>query len=359
MLRKIIISGGGTGGHIFPAVAIANEIQLRYPNAEILFVGALGKMEMEKVPEAGYKIIGLPIAGLQRRFALSNFLLPFKIFSSVLKAFNIIRSFKPDAVIGVGGYASSAMVFAASLKQIPILIQEQNSYAGLTNKFLANKAKCICVAYPNMQAYFPNTPIVMTGNPVRASIYNALTMPQNEAKMALGFEPQKPVCLIIGGSLGARTINQAIQAHIQTFHDHGVQLLWQTGKQFTANINGLKGIQAQTFIQDMATAYAAADLVVSRAGALSISELSLLNKASILVPSPNVAEDHQTKNAMALSQVQAAVLVSDQSAQDHLHTEILNCIADPHKLSQLSQHIAGFSKPNAIKDIVNQIEQMI
>jgi len=359
MVRKVIISGGGTGGHIFPAVAIANEIQLRYPNAEILFVGALGKMEMEKVPQAGYKIIGLPIAGLQRRFTLSNFLLPFKVLSSVMKALKIVNEFKPDVVIGVGGYASSAIVFAASVKRIPILIQEQNSYAGLTNKFLANKAKCVCVAYPNMQTYFQNTPIVLTGNPVRETIYKALTASKTEAKTALGFDPQKPVCLIIGGSLGARTINQAIQAHVQLLHDNGIQLLWQTGQNFTANIDGLKGIQAKAFIQDMATAYAAADMVVSRAGALSISELSLLSKPSILVPSPNVAEDHQTKNAMALSQVQAAVLVKDQNAMAGLHTQMLNLLNDPEALSQLSHNIAAFSKPNAIKDIVTQIEQII
>lgn len=359
MVHKVIISGGGTGGHIFPAVAIANEIQLRYPNAEILFVGAQGKMEMEKVPQAGYKIIGLPIAGLQRRFTLSNFLLPFKVLSSVMKALKIVNEFKPDVVIGVGGYASSAIVFAASVKRIPILIQEQNSYAGLTNKFLANKAKCVCVAYPNMKTYFPNTPIVLTGNPVRENIYKALTASKTEAKIALGFDPQKPVCLIIGGSLGARTINQAIQAHVQLLQDNGMQLLWQTGQNFTANIDGLKGIQAQAFIQDMATAYAAADIVVSRAGALSISELSLLSKPSILVPSPNVAEDHQTKNAMALSQVQAAILVKDQNAMSELHKQMLNLLNDPIALSQLSQNIAAFSKPNAIKDIVTQIEQII
>jgi UDP-N-acetylglucosamine--N-acetylmuramyl-(pentapeptide) pyrophosphoryl-undecaprenol N-acetylglucosamine transferase len=239
------------------------------------------------------------------------------------------------------------------------LIQEQNSYAGLTNKFLANKAKCVCVAYPNMQTYFPKTPIVLTGNPVRETIYKALTASKPEAKTALGFDPQKPLCLIIGGSLGARTINQAIQAHAQLLADKGIQLLWQTGQNFSANIEGLNGVQAKAFIQDMATAYAAADIVVSRAGALSISELSLLSKPCILVPSPNVAEDHQTKNAMALSQVQAAFLVKDQNAMTELHMHMVNLINDPSSLSLLSKNIAAFSKPNAIKDIVTQIEQII
>jgi UDP-N-acetylglucosamine--N-acetylmuramyl-(pentapeptide) pyrophosphoryl-undecaprenol N-acetylglucosamine transferase len=356
---KVVISGGGTGGHIFPAIAIANEIKRRHADADILFVGALGRMEMEKVPLAGYKIIGLPIAGLQRKLTLSNLVLPFKVIKSILMARKIIKDFKPDVAIGVGGYASATLIYAASTYNVPILIQEQNSYAGLSNKLLSGKAVKICVAYPGMEKYFPGNKIVETGNPVRAEIYSALSMDKQTAKKSLGFSEEQSLVLVIGGSLGARTINMAVQENIEKLASNKVQILWQTGKNYTADTKGLEGIKASVFIQDMATAYAAADLVVSRAGAISVSELSLLNKASILVPSPNVAEDHQTKNARALSSKEAAVLLPDAEAKDKLFDAIQTLLNDVEKQDELKNNLKAFAKPNALEEIVNEIEKLL
>lgn len=358
LLHRVIISGGGTGGHIFPAIAIANEIKGRYPDCEILFVGALGKMEMEKVPQAGYKIIGLPIAGIQRKFSLSNLLIPFKLLKSILMARKIIRTFKPERVVGVGGYASAALVYAASAFKIPILIQEQNSYAGLTNKWLAAKASRICVAYPGMERFFPAHKIVITGNPVRSELFRALHANPHEARKQLGFNPDKPLLLVIGGSLGARTINRSIQNSVRDFHAAGIQVLWQTGKQFQADHYGLEGIRSEMFINDMSTAYSAAELVVSRAGAISVSELALLGKPCVLVPSPNVAEDHQTKNALALSSQGAAVLIRDAEADARIKDTVLELMADSKKRETLASRIGSFAKPEALKHIADVLESL-
>lgn len=359
MLRRVIISGGGTGGHVFPALAIANEIKSRNPDCSILFVGAIGKMEMEKIPQAGYRIVGLPITGLQRKWSLSNLLLPYKLLRSIFLAKDIVRQFKPEAVVGVGGYASSALLFAAHLLKIPILIQEQNSYAGLTNKLLAGKAKRICVAYEGMEKYFPANKLVVTGNPVRSELYNAVNMDAATAKKDLGFSPDKPLALVIGGSLGARTINQSIQNAIPDVFDAGVQLLWQTGKHFKPDTLGYAGIKASQFIADMCTAYAAADIVVSRAGAISVSELALLGKPCILVPSPNVAEDHQTKNAKALTDKHAAIFVSDADAPFKLSAELIALIHNKARQAELRQNILRFGKPDALTQIVNELEGII
>lgn len=356
MLKRVIISGGGTGGHIFPAVAIANEIKSRYPEAEILFIGALGRMEMEKVPMAGYKIIGLPIAGIQRRLTLSNLLVPFKLLKSLYLAKKIIKEFKPQIVIGVGGYASSAVLYAASGSGMPTVIQEQNSYAGLTNKILGKRVKKICVAYGGMEKFFPKDKLVMTGNPVRAELKEALSLSPESSKIALGFRSDQPLLLVIGGSLGARTINVSIQKGLETLHQSGIQVLWQTGKNFKSDIRQLSGVQSSDFIYDMKTAYAAADLVVSRAGAISISELCLLKKPAILVPSPNVAEDHQTRNAEALTKQEAACLVKDIEAEKILVNKVVEIIKDKHALNTLSSKIGELARPDALKEIVNTIE---
>ena len=358
MLHKVIISGGGTGGHIFPAIAIANEVRRRYPECKILFVGALGKMEMEKVPQAGYEIIGLPISGIQRKMSFSNLWVPFKFLKSIWKARAIIRSFGPDAVVGVGGYASAALVYAASAFKIPILIQEQNSYAGLTNKWLAAKASRICVAYEGMEKFFPADKITITGNPVRSEIFEAIDADAAQAKTALGFEASKPLILVIGGSLGARTINRSLQADIASLSAQGIQVLWQTGKHFSPDTQNLEGIRASEFISDMKTAYAAADIVVSRAGAISVSELSLLNKAAILVPSPNVAEDHQTKNARALSDNGAAILVKDADADKMLLPEMIRLVQDSSLQQALKNKLKPFAKPDALIEIVNALESI-
>jgi UDP-N-acetylglucosamine--N-acetylmuramyl-(pentapeptide) pyrophosphoryl-undecaprenol N-acetylglucosamine transferase len=356
---KVILSGGGTGGHIFPAIAIANEIKRRHPDADILFVGATGRMEMEKVPLAGYEIIGLPMAGLQRKLSVSNFALPFKLLKSVLMARKIVKDFKPDVAIGVGGYASAALIYAASSAKVPILIQEQNSYAGLTNKWLSKKASKICVAYTGMEKYFPANKIFITGNPVRAEIYTALSKDKANAKMELGFSAEQALVLVIGGSLGARTINLSVQAILENLSENKVQVLWQTGKNYTADTENYTGIKASAFIQDMATAYAAADIVVSRAGAISVSEISLLNKISILIPSPNVAEDHQTKNALALSSKQAALLLADSEANEKLEETILSILKDVNRQNELRNNLKAFAKPNAINEIVNEIETIL
>ncbi|MGI4742258.1 MAG: undecaprenyldiphospho-muramoylpentapeptide beta-N-acetylglucosaminyltransferase [Janthinobacterium lividum] len=359
---KFIISGGGTGGHIFPAVAIANEIRRREPTAEILFVGANGRMEMTRVPEAGYEIVGLDITGLQRRLTPQNLLFPVRVFRSVRRAGKLVEQFRPDVVVGVGGYASAPVLLAATSRGIPSLIQEQNSYAGLVNKLLARRVGKICVAYDGMEKFFPAGKIVLTGNPVRTEIAHGS---RAEAQQFFGLDGTKQTLLIIGGSLGARTLNMATTAALLRLREAGIQLLWQTGKLYypeakaqTADFAGDK-LQALEFIQRMDLAYAAADVVISRAGALSVSELCLTGKASILVPSPNVAEDHQTKNALSLVSKGAAVLITDEHAPTRLYDEALRLLADPARQQQLSARVLELARPNATVAIVDELFKLI
>jgi UDP-N-acetylglucosamine--N-acetylmuramyl-(pentapeptide) pyrophosphoryl-undecaprenol N-acetylglucosamine transferase len=361
---RIIISGGGTGGHVFPALAIANEFKRRYANSEILFIGAEGKMEMTKVPEAGYKIIGLWISGLQRKLTLSNLSFPFKLISSYIKAGGIVKNFKPDAVIGTGGYASGPIMLAATKQNIPSLIQKQNSYASLTNKQLAQKVSKICVSYTGMEKYFPPGKIVFTGNPVRKDILD-LTGKREKALDHFAFNTSDRTLLILGGSLGARTINESILAGINKLIDAQVQVIWQTGKIYFQRIKeqiegkDLRRIRVVDFLNQMDLAYAAADVVISRAGALAISELCIAGKPSILVPSPNVAEDHQTKNAEALAKVEAALLVKDVEAKEVMVSEALKLIFDEQLCEKLNQNISKWAKPQATEEIVDEIEKLI
>jgi UDP-N-acetylglucosamine--N-acetylmuramyl-(pentapeptide) pyrophosphoryl-undecaprenol N-acetylglucosamine transferase len=359
---KFIISGGGTGGHIFPAVAIANEIRRREPTADILFVGANGRMEMTRVPEAGYEIVGLDITGLQRRLTPQNLLFPMRVFRSVRKAGKLVESFRPDAVVGVGGYASAPVLLAATSRGIPSLIQEQNSYAGLVNKLLGRRVNKICVAYEGMESFFPADKMVLTGNPVRTEIARGN---RAEAQQFFGLDATKKTLLIIGGSLGARTLNLATAAALPRLREAGIQLLWQTGKLYypeaqrhAANYAADK-LQALEFIQRMDLAYAAADVVISRAGALSVSELCLTGKASVLVPSPNVAEDHQTKNALALVSKGAAVLITDEHAAARLYDETLRLLADAERQRQLSERVHELARPNATIAIVDELFKLV
>ena len=360
---KIIISGGGTGGHIFPAIAIANAVKEKDPQAEILFVGANGRMEMEKVPQAGYQIKGLNIAGIQRSFSLGailkNLSFPFKLINSVNEASNIIQAFKPDVVVGVGGYASGPVLWSAQKKGIPTLIQEQNGYAGITNKLLAKRAGKICVAYEGLEKYFPKDKIVFTGNPVRKDILDA-DLVRLPALLHYKFSQDKKTILVIGGSLGARTINESIAAGLKKIEEKGYQLIWQTGKTYFENHNSQFGslnssFVVRPFIKEMHWAYAAADVVISRAGALSISELCLVGKPAILVPSPNVAEDHQTKNAKALLAKNAALMVDDKDARDILVETALQLIEDEQKCFQLKNNIKQLGRPNAAAQIAQEI----
>jgi UDP-N-acetylglucosamine--N-acetylmuramyl-(pentapeptide) pyrophosphoryl-undecaprenol N-acetylglucosamine transferase len=356
MANRFIISGGGTGGHIFPAIAIANTLKKNIPTAEILFVGAEGRMEMQKVPEAGYSIKGLPIAGLQRSFDLKNLLLPIKVLKSVTMAMKIISEFKPDVAIGVGGYASAPLLFAAKLKGIPFIIQEQNSYAGITNKILGKWAKKICVAYDSMENFFPKEKIVFTGNPVRANISGSKVTKQ-EALKSFDLAENKKTVLVIGGSLGAKTINQSVDTGSEKINAENIQLIWQTGKGYfeTAKQKVNNSIKVFDFIKQMDMAYAAADIIISRAGALSVSELCIVGKPCILVPSPNVAEDHQTKNAMALVNKNAAILVKDAEAKEKLITTLLELIKDENKQNQLSQNIKQLAIADADERIFKEI----
>ena len=353
---KVILSGGGTGGHIFPAVAIANEIKKLVPNAEILFVGALGKMEMEKVPAAGYKIIGVPIAGLQRKFTLENLKLPFLILMSLLKTRKIISDFKPDVVVGTGGYASGPLLRSAISKGIPTLIQEQNSYAGITNKILSKKVNKICVAYEGMEKFFPKEKLLLTGNPVRQDIAS-IEEKRNEAFSFFKLDPSKKTVLVIGGSLGAKAINESIGAGLKLFADNDIQLVWQTGKIYfdtakkqTAGFES-KNITAVDFISRMDLAYAFADVVISRAGAGAISELCIVQKPCVLVPLPTAAEDHQTKNAMALVNKNAAILVKDADAVKLLVERAIQLVNNNSEQQQLKvnmKQLAFFNSANVI-----------
>ncbi|WP_087149453.1 undecaprenyldiphospho-muramoylpentapeptide beta-N-acetylglucosaminyltransferase [Algoriphagus resistens] len=361
---RILISGGGTGGHIYPAIAIANAWKEKHPFSEILFVGALGKMEMQKVPEAGYKIKGLPVAGLQRSLTIENLKFPFKLLKSLTQASQIIKDFNPDAVVGVGGYASGPVLYAAQVKGIPTLVQEQNSYAGLTNKILAKRAKKICVAYPEMDRFFPTDRIAYTGNPVRKDILD-LSGKREKALAHFGLDPAKKTLLVLGGSLGARTLNQAVLADMQKLDNEGYQVLWQCGKFYFQEMksrladSGLKKIHLHEFIREMDLAYAAADVIVSRAGALSVSELSLVGKPVIFIPSPNVAEDHQTKNAMAYVSHEAALLVKDSEAVGALEQQVTKLMKDAKLSGELGRNIRNMAKPDAADAIVKEIEQLI
>lgn len=361
---RLIISGGGTGGHIFPAIAIANEFRERHPDAEILFVGAAGRMEMTRVPEAGYKIIGLWISGLQRSLKFSNLMFPVKLIASYFKARTIVKDFAPHAVIGTGGYASGPMMMAATSKRIPALIQEQNSFAGLVNKQVADKVSKVCVAYDGMEKFFPKEKIVLTGNPVRKDIL-VIDGKRNKALTQFGLETGRKTLLIIGGSLGAKTINESILDGIQKLIDAQVQVIWQTGKGYYKDYQAqltrydLKKIKVFDFLKEMDLAYAAADVVISRSGAIAVSELCIARKSCILVPSPNVAEDHQTKNAMALVNKQAAQLVADKDAHTTLVDEALKLLFDEQRASALSLNISKLARPNATNEIVDEIEKLI
>lgn len=359
---RFIISGGGTGGHIFPGIAIANELKRRYPHCEILFVGANGKMEMQKIPDAGYSIKGLDIQGLQRKLTFDNLLFPYKVWRSIQEAKKIIKAFDPDAVIGVGGYASAPTLRAATILGIPTLIQEQNNYAGLTNKWLSKKVKTICVAYPNMERFFPKDKIVFTGNPVRDIIAHS-QIGREQGMKAFGLDSSKKTVLAIGGSLGARTINRAIEDLVPYFINSDVQLIWQTGeiyyKQVFDKIVKNDSIVMKDFIRNMEAAYACADLVISRAGAISVSELCIVGKPTILIPSPNVAEDHQTKNAMALVNENAAKIIKDEDAQSKLKDVIDEILLDENIQNTLSKNIKKFEAKDAVVKIVDEIERII
>ncbi|MDE6367767.1 MAG: undecaprenyldiphospho-muramoylpentapeptide beta-N-acetylglucosaminyltransferase [Muribaculaceae bacterium] len=362
-LQRVLISGGGTGGHIFPAVSIANAIRRRFPDVEILFVGADNRMEMERVPAAGYKIEGLTICGFDRKNLLRNISVLIKLRRAIRKARSIVRDFKPQIAIGVGGYVSGPTLKAAQKMGIPTLLQEQNSYAGVTNKLLAKKAKRICVAYEGMERFFPAEAIVMTGNPIRKNLLEN-TMTQSEAKAKLGFNPDKPLVLIVGGSLGARTINESVAAELDKLTADGTQLLWQTGKNYSdkealAKAAATDGVTATTFISDMDIAYRAADLVVSRAGAGSISELQALGKAAVLVPSPNVAEDHQRKNALALVNHDAAIMIEDAQCRQLLAGEVKALIADSARRKTLSENISAMALTDSDEKIVDNILEII
>ena len=362
-LKRVIISGGGTGGHIFPAIAIADEIKKRNPSVEILFVGAVGKMEMEKVPAAGYKIVGLTIVGFQRRITFSNFLLPFKIIKSLWMARSILKNFNPEVVIGVGGYASGPTLKAATMLGIPTLIQEQNSFPGKTNKLLAKKVTAICTAYDGLDRFFPADKITFTGNPVRFEMVH-IEGKRQEAFDYYNLDSNKKTILIIGGSLGARTLNESLMNHYKLIVEKDVQVLWQCGKYYFSGLSEqLEGkhdpnIKLVQFIDRMDLAYALADIIISRAGAISVSELCLIKKPTILVPSPNVSEDHQTKNAMALVSKSAAMLVKDKEAKENLIPTAIELISNEEEKSKLIEEITKLGRPDATEHIVDEIEKI-
>ncbi len=357
---NIILSGGGTGGHIYPAIAIANELRIRYPEANFLFVGAKDKMEMEKIPEAGYTIKGLWISGIQRQFILKNFSFPFKLVSSLSKAYRIIKDFKPDIVIGTGGFASGPTLYVASNLRIKTLIQEQNSYPGITNKLLAKRVNKICVAYDGLERFFPVNKIVKTGNPVRQDLLE-ITGKSEEAKKYFNLKGDKKTLLIVGGSLGARAINNLIEKQIDWLVSKNLQVIWQTGKLYYDEFkkyDSLEGVQTHAFLNRMDLTYAAADFIISRAGAGSISELCIVGKPVIFIPSPNVAEDHQTKNALAVVNSNAALLLKESEL--NMFQPNIETLLENEELQQvLSKNIKKLALPNATKDIVEEIVKLI
>lgn len=361
---RIIISGGGTGGHIFPAVSIANAIRAKYPEAKILFVGALGRMEMQRVPAAGYEIVGLPISGFNRKNMLKNVVVLYRIWKSQQMAKKIIRKFNPMAAVGVGGYASGPMLNQCTKMGIPCLIQEQNSYAGVTNKILSKKVDRICVAYDGMERFFPADKIVKTGNPVRQALLDT-KLTKAEALKSFGLSEDKKTILIVGGSLGARTVNESVLQNLDMIKESGVQFIWQTGKYYNASIMAelkqrgtVPSLHVTDFISDMGAAYKAADLVISRAGASSISEFCLIGKPVILVPSPNVAEDHQTKNAMALVNKNAALYVKDADAPAEMVKLALQTVKDDARLKELSENILKLALPDSADIIANEVVKL-
>lgn len=357
---KFIISGGGTGGHIYPAIAIANELKVRYPDAEFLFVGAKDRMEMEKVPQAGYPIEGLWISGLQRSLSLKNLMFPFKLISSLWESKKIIKSFKPDAAIGTGGYASAPLLKVASNKGIPCLIQEQNSHAGITNKWLSGKVKKICVAYNGMEQYFPKDKIKLTGNPVRQDLLD-ISDKLEEAKSFFKLDSNKKTLLVLGGSLGARRINTLINSSLDFFSELDLQIIWQCGSYYyeTYKEKGSENVQVHAFLNRMDLAYAASDIIISRSGALSVSELCLVGKPVLFVPSPNVTEDHQTKNAKSISIKNAALLIQEKDLDTQFEREFSRLFHSAEIQKELSENINALGRPNATKEIVEEIEKLL
>ncbi len=358
---KFIISGGGTGGHIYPAVAIANELKNRFPNADILFVGAKDKMEMQKVPQAGYLIKGLWIAGIQRKLTLQNAMFPLKLISSLTKSFGILRGFKPDVVVGTGGFASGAVLKVASMMGIPTVIQEQNSYPGITNKLLSKKANKICVAYENLERFFPKENMILTGNPVRQDLIS-VGEKRSEAIAHFNLDASKKTLLVLGGSLGARRINQLIAKELDFLLSQNVQIIWQCGKLYFEeykHFSEKENVQVLSFIDRMDLVYAAADVVISRSGASSVSELCIVGKPVIFIPSPNVAEDHQTKNAKAIVDKNGAILLKETELDAQFETVFQELIANENQQKQLSTNIKQLALPNATKQIVDEIVKLI
>ena len=357
---KVILSGGGTGGHIYPAIAIAREIQKRYPDTEFLFVGAKDRMEMEKVPQAGFEIEGLWISGIQRKLSLENLKFPFKLISSLWKSNSIIKRFQPDVVIGTGGFASGPLLKRATGKKIPALIQEQNSYAGITNKLLSKSVQKICVAYDEMHRFFPQEKIIKTGNPVRNDLLT-ISSKRAEAISKYGVSSDKKTVLIIGGSLGARAINELVSKELDFFAKHDVQVLWQTGKLYYEQYKHLASgdVKVMAYIDQMDLAYAAADIIISRAGAGSVSELCIVGKATVFIPSPNVAEDHQTKNALAITAQNAAVLIRQKELDATFENELESLIQDKERRDALGVAIKALALPDATKHIVDEVEKLL
>jgi len=357
---RVILSGGGTGGHIYPAIAIAKEIQRRHPDAQFLFVGASDRMEMEKVPQAGFEIEGLWIAGIQRKLTVDNLMFPFKLISSLMKSRKIIKNFKPDVVIGTGGFASGPLLKMATIAGIPAVIQEQNSYAGITNKLLGKSVEKVCVAYDDMHRFFPTKNIVKTGNPVRADLLD-IESKRSTAFAKYELSHSSKVVLIIGGSLGARAINELIEKQLPFFKRKGVQVLWQTGKLYYDKYkhHQADGVQVMAYIDQMDMAYAAADIIISRAGAGSVSELCIVGKATIFIPSPNVAEDHQTKNAQAIEKTGAAILIAEKDLDKKFELVFKGLLNDDKVCFELGRKIKTLALPNATSDIVDEVEQLL
>ncbi len=358
---KFILSGGGTGGHIYPAVAIADELKLRYPDAEFLFVGASDRMEMDKVPQAGYKIEGLWISGIQRKLTLKNLMFPLKLLISLLRSRKIIKTFKPDVVIGTGGFASGPLLQMAASKKVPSLIQEQNSYPGITNKLLGKKVNTICVAYEGLEKFFPKEKLRLTGNPIRKDLLEAKGK-HIEGKDAFALMHGKHTLLVLGGSLGARRINELIETNLDFFEKLNVQLIWQCGKLYYDRYkqnDKLKHVQVHAFLNNMDMAYAAADIIISRAGAISVSELCIVGKPTIFIPSPNVAEDHQTKNAKAIADKNAALLIREKDLDVEFQNQFSELVSNEEKRKELSKNIEALALVNATNDIVDEVEKLL
>ncbi len=358
---RIILSGGGTGGHIYPAIAIANELKLRYPESEFLFVGAMDKMEMEKIPEAGYKIEGLWISGIQRKLTLKNLVFPLKLIVSLLRSRKILKTFKPNVVIGTGGFASGPLLQVAASKNIPCLIQEQNSYPGITNKILSQKVNKICVAYDGLERFFPKDKIVKTGNPIRQDLLE-IDNKTIKAKDTFGLKHGKHTLLVLGGSLGARKINELIERELEFFQTHNVQVIWQCGKLYYQEYkfyNNQEDVQVHPFLNNMDFAYAASDIIISRAGAGSVSELCVVGKPVIFIPSPNVAEDHQTKNAMAIVEKDAAMLINESDLEVDFENKFSQLVNSIERREELGTNIKKLALVNATKDIADEVEKLL